>query len=301
MVDINLGKALEATSSKLQRWLNAFVALLPNLALAVVAVVSFYVAARVARRLMSKVFPRISGNITLNRLTSNLIYMLVNAAGAFIALTILNLDRALLSVLAGLGIVGLALSLAFQDIATNLFSGIVLALQSPFEVGDLVQTNDFFGKVLHINLRTTVLATPQGQDVIIPNKDVFQKPFINYSKQGRRRVDLQVGVSYGENLDQVNETTVAAVASVPGALSDPPIELFFQEFGNGSINLSVRFWIDFSLDDAAYQSARSEAIMRIKRAYAAAGITIPFPITTLDFGIKGGTPLSEMLSRTSAR
>ena len=89
--------------------------------------------------------------------------------------------------LAGAGVVGLALAFAFQDIAANFISGIFISFRKPLHIDDIVKIGDYMGRVEEINLRDTVLRTFQGQMVIIPNKNVFQNPIENYSMLGKRR------------------------------------------------------------------------------------------------------------------
>jgi small conductance mechanosensitive channel len=149
------------------------------------------------------------------------------------------------------------------------------------------------GKVVEINLRDTVLRTFQGQTVIIPNKDVFQNPIENYSLLGKRRIDLVVGVSYGEDLERVRSVTLDAVKNISGLSADDETTLFYQEFGDSSINFLIRLWAA-TPEQPDYMRICSESIISIKKAYDANNITIPFPIRTLDFGIKGGTTLGKM-------
>jgi small conductance mechanosensitive channel len=157
-----------------------------------------------------------------------------------------------------------------------------------------VETNDVFGRVKGINLRTTDLETFQGQTVLIPNKQAFQNPIVNYSDKGYRRIDLVVGISYGDDLEKVSKVTFEAVKEIETLDESREVDLYFEEFGNSSINFVVRFWVRFA-KQTDYLEARSESIMRIKAAYDRNDITIPFPIRTLDFGIKGGGKLSEIL------
>ena len=105
--------------------------------------------------------------------------------------------------LAGAGVLGLALAFAFQDIAANFMSGIFISFRKPINIGDIVKIKDYMGKVTEINLRDSVIRTFQGQLVIIPNKDIFQNAIENYSMWGKRRIDLAVGISYGDDLDKV--------------------------------------------------------------------------------------------------
>lgn len=148
------------------------------------------------------------------------------------------------------------------------------------------------GKIVDINLRDTVVMTFQGQQVIIPNKDVFQNPIENYSLLGKRRLDLVVGVSYGDDLEKVKSIVLEAVQPI-SVRTDDEITFFYDEFSDSSINFEVRIWIN-SPEQPIWLQGRSEAIMYIKKAFDENNITIPFPIRTLDFGIKGGEKLSDM-------
>ena len=129
--------------------------------------------------------------------------------------------------------------------------------------------------------------------MIIPNREVLQNPVTNYTKTHDRRVDLEVGVSYGDDLEKVKEITLNAVRKLENLLPDKEVQLYYKEFGDSSINFVVMFWIRY-LDESKFLAARSSAIMNIKKAYNENDITIPFPIRTLDFGIKGGEKLSDM-------
>ncbi len=291
---MNLENTFSNLVDKLAGWLEGFILMLPNLVVAVLLVVVFWLAARLARRLILQVMERVSSYQQVNKLLATAGYVAVLAAGTFIALGVLDLDKAVTSLLAGAGIIGLALGFAFQDIAANFISGILMSIRRPFTEGDIVKTNDYFGTVVDVNLRSTYLQTFQGQLVVIPNKEVFQSPLINYSKTQRQRIDLRCGVAYGDDLEQAEQVALEAVRSIDYRDQDRDVELYYEDFGDSSINFVVRFWIDFH-KQTDFLKARSDAIKRIKRAFDENGITIPFPIRTLDFGVVGGEKLSEVL------
>ena len=292
-MDIDINKISNLISEKLNYWVESIIKLLPNIALAaLVMVIGFYIA-KFVRKIASKLIHKISKNLTLNNLFSSIIYFIFIGIVIFTVLSILQLDKAVTSILAGAGILGLALAFAFQDIAANFMSGIFISFRKPLKVGDIVDVKGYMGKVKEVNLRDTVVETFQGQTVIIPNKEVFQNPIENYSYLQKRRFDLSVGVSYGENLEKVRELTLNAVSDIEELSKVDTTQVFFVEFGDSSINLSVRMWIN-TPEQSVYNKVGSEAIMKIKKAYDANNIVIPFPIRTLDFGIKGGSTLSEM-------
>ncbi len=285
----------ERLGDKLIGWVGEAILLLPNFVAAVLAVVVFWLLAKLARRIVSRALERFSSYRAVNRLLATIAYVVVLAAGVFVALGLLGLDKTVTSLLAGAGIIGLALAFAFQDIASNFMSGIFLSIRRPFQEGDLIETNDYFGSVQEINLRATHVRTPQGQIVIIPNKEVFQNAIINYSRTRKRRVDLECGVAYGDDLEVARRVAVEAVEGGEVRDESRAVELFYNEFGGSSINFVVRFWIDFEAKQADYLAAQSEAVIRLKRAFDGAGITMPFPVRTLDFGVVGGINLNEVL------
>ena len=287
--------ALELIEGKLIAWAKEFIEMLPNLALAAVIVVVGWLIARIVRKGVQRLLASVTDSGTLKRLIGTVVYLTINFIALFAALSILHLDKTVTSILAGAGILGLALGFAFQDIAANFISGFILAMQRPIRVGELVFTGGHRGVIKRIDLRTTEMIDLQGVQVIIPNKEIFQSVLMNYSRYPSRRIDLKVGVSYGEDLERVKRITIDAVKGIPGVFVDQGIDLFYQGFGDSSIDFEVRFWIS-SESNRHFHTMRSAAIMAVKAAFNKEGITIPFPIRTLDFGIKGGEKLDAMLS-----
>jgi small conductance mechanosensitive channel len=278
---------------KLALWLKELIRLLPNIALATIILVLGFMLAKTISNFFKKLLKRFIHNEALDNLIGSLIYVFFIGIVIFTALSVLKLDKAVTSILAGAGILGLALAFAFQDIAANFMSGIFLSVRRPLHVGDIVKIKDYMGKVEEINMRDTVIRTYQGQMVIIPNKEVFQNPIENYSLLGKRRIDLTAGVSYGDDLERVLQVTIAAVKEIEGLSTEDEVTMFYTDFGDSSINYVIRFWIS-TLASADFLDIRSQAIMKIKRAYEQNDIMIPFPIRTLDFGIKGGVSLGEI-------
>jgi len=292
---MDFGAVFSDLVDKLQGWLAALILLLPNFVAAVLIVTVAVLVARVARRAVYGLLRRTSSFTTVNQLLSTIAYAAVLGAGVFAALGVLQLSTVVVSLLAGVGIVGLALGFAFQDLASNFIAGVLLSIRRPFVEGNLIEKGDFMGVVTEINLRSTKLRTLQGQTVIIPNAEVFTNPVVNYST-GERRVDLRCGVAYGDDLEQARDVALAAVRRVEGVREDRPVDFYFEEFGDSSIDFVLRFWIAFERQPD-FLRARSEAIIALKRAFDEAGVTIPFPIRTLDFGVVGGERLDEVLPR----
>ena len=292
--------AYDLIMDKLEGWGAAAIEMLPNLVVAMIVLIVFYLIGRLVRKVVSKLLNQVTKNRNIINLLETIVSVSIVTIGVFIALGILNLDDTVTSLLAGAGIIGLALGIAFQDIASNFISGILLSVRHPFGIGDIIKSNDYFGRVQQLNLRSTIIATPEGQSVYIPNKMVFENPLENFTKSGERRIDLECGVSYGDDLAKAKDVAIEAVEEIETINRDRNVELFYHEFGESSINFVIRFWVKFS-DHRDYWSARSEAIVAITRKFDENDIMIPFPIRTLDFGIRGGESLGSVLNGRSPK
>ncbi len=297
----SVGDAASGALGTLRSWWDGFFEMLPNLVVAVLVVVAAAFVARVVRRVVAGLLHRAADRAPHARnavdLLATLAYVAVLAAGTFLALWMLNLDGVVTTLLAGAGVVGLALGFAFQDIASNFIAGILMAVRNPFLVGEIIETNGFMGTVREITLRSTMLDTFTGQRVILPNAKVYGDPIVNYSTLRERRVDLGCGVGYGDDLSHAQRVAVAAVEALPMRREGRPVQLYYTEFGDSSINFVVRFWVDFAAQ-TDFLEAQSEAIKAVKAAFDRAGVTIPFPIRTLDFDPNGGVDLRAVLRGT---
>ena len=299
MKNLELSTFYELISEKLDTWLQIFITMLPNMVMALLVFGLFILLARALKKLSFKLSDKLSDNQALNRLISTIVFISVVGIGIFTALSLLHLDKALTSLLTGAGIIGLALSFAFQDSAANFISGIFMAARKPFHIGDIIESDGSMGTVDKMNLRNTVLLSFQGQYIYIPNKEVYQNKLINYSKLGKRRIDIAVGVSYGDDLKKAQNIGLDTVRSLPFVIDKEEASFLFDEFGDSSINGKLRLWIEY-VGEVGYLEAQSRAIMAVKKAFDENDITIPFPIRTLDFGIKGGEKLSTIVEKDVA-
>jgi small conductance mechanosensitive channel len=297
-IQVQVAEPIQTVVQKLEGWLDAFINLIPNMAVTLLLLVIFLLLARYGSKLFTKLFSKASDNEALEHLFSTIIYVAILSIGLFIMLGVLGLNKAVTSLLAGIGVIGLALGFAFQDIAANFVSGIILAFRRPFKIGEIIEVKDVMGKVTRTGLRDTAIETFQGQEVYIPNKDFLQHAFYNFSVLEKRRIDLSVGVSYADDLEKVEDVVLSAIKNLEGVIDKDMIIFDYSEFDSSSINFNIRFWIEFP-GEPGYLAMRSTAIKVIKSAFDEQDITIPFPIRTLDFGIKGGQKLSQMELNTN--
>ncbi len=293
---ITIDRTLTILQEKFVSWFDTSVALLPNLLIAGLIMVVTYALGAAVARVTNKIFNRAFDSGAVASLFSTISRIVVVLVGFFVALELIGLQKAVVSLLAGAGIIGLALGFAFQDLAENLLAGLLMGIRKPFEPGNLIQSNDQFGFIERLNLRNTIIRNFSGQIIYIPNKEVFKNVLSNYLKSGERRIELAVGVSYGEDLKQVTEILHEAIETLGFRKEDKGIDVFALEFGDSSINFTVRYWIDYPHGDVGYFKAIDAGIKAIKAAFDEHDILIPFPIRTLDFNARGGDTLTDNLS-----
>lgn len=220
------------------------------------------------------------------RMMARLIFILVIAIGVYVGLRIVGVDLA--PVLAGAGIVGIALAFALQDIASNYISGILMGFRNPFSLGDEIATGAYQGAVVELNLRYTTIRQPDGVKVMIPNSQVLTNPLTNLTAYGKRRTDFSLGVAYGTPLGEAQQAVIAAVSAVPGVDTNAPVEAWVEELAASWITIRVRYWHAPRIADV--WEVRSHAITAVLAATAAHRITIPFEQRVVELKDPSGGP-----------
>jgi len=271
---------VELIEEKLRTWADGLISLLPNIVIAALVIIVAFFISKLIRKYTRNLGSRVSNNKAVVNLISTVAYIATILIGLLTALNIVGLGSAATSMLAGAGIIGIALGFAFQDIAANFISGVILSIQRPFKIGDIIKSKDIFGKVIEISIRSTEIDNLQGIRIEIPNKEILLNPLRNYSKTMGRRVDLKLGVAYNSDLDKVEKLTTETVESMSEIDNDKKVIFNYTEFADSSINLNVSFWVDKN-EELDFLDVKSKVIKEIKSAFDKNNIEIPFPIRTL--------------------
>lgn len=273
MILVQISRFMDPITAKLDSWFDAGIRFVPNVVIAILILVLFRFLASYGSRIISRVLGKASHNIALVGLISALSKISIIVLGLFFALGILGLEKTVTSLIAGAGVIALAIGFAFQDLTTNFISGAFIAIQRPIKVGDIIETNGFTGKVKSIGLRSVQLDNFAGQQVELPSKDIFQKPIVNFTYSGERRITVECGISYNDDLGFV-ETLVMETINNLGFLSAiRQVEFNYTKFGDNGIDFQVLFWIDQVKIGPG--SAKSDAIKAIKKVFDENKITIP--------------------------
>lgn len=244
-------------------WIEAGVILVVAVALAIV----------VHRLLVRTIARRSERRAHLARLVGRFSAMAIFAGGLVYALSALGVQIG--PVLGALGIVGLALAFALQDVLKNLVAGIILQASSPFRPGDQIRVKDWEGTVEDVDFRTVVIRTFVDTRVVLPSAMVASEPIENLTALGHRLTAVRVEVAYGTDLHVAEDVITNAVRRVDGVEAYPPAVARLEAFEESGIKFAVVFWHDSR--NAAMWAVRHAVIHGVNDALGEAGITIPFP------------------------
>jgi small conductance mechanosensitive channel len=181
------------------------------------------------------------------------------------------------SLVAVFGAAGLAIGLALQGMLSNVAAGIMLLMFRPFKIGDFVDIGGQAGTVKEVGLFTTELATGDNVKIIMPNGQIWGSAIKNFSAYPTRRVDLVMGIDYGDNIDTAMATINRVIGEEPRALSDPESTVAVAELADSSVDIVVRVWVNA----ADYSGVRWDLTKKLKEQLEADGISIPFPQQTV--------------------
>ncbi len=175
-------------------------------------------------------------------------------------------------VLAGLGITGVVLGFALQESISSLFSGIMIAINNPFRVGDWVDIGDVSGTVVSMDLMCVTLSSADNKKITLNNKNVWGNTIVNYSFIDKRRLDMTVSVRYTDDLEKTKRVLMDLICSYPETLRDPAPLVEVGSYGDSSITLYVRPWVAPSDYWPVYWRFNSEVL----KVLQANGIDMPY-------------------------
>ncbi|MBH8556089.1 mechanosensitive ion channel family protein [Nostocaceae cyanobacterium CENA357] len=267
---------------KVQSMINNFMALLPNIVLALIVFLLFLIIASRVKALVKRLtrnrrYARNLG-LVLGRLAQGVIILI----GLFIALSIVIPTFRAGDLVQLLGISGVAIGFAFRDILQNFLAGILILLTEPFQIDDQIVFKGFEGTVENIETRATTIRTYDGRRIVIPNSELFTNSVTVNTAFDNRRLEYDVGIGYGDDIDQAKQLMLDAMHSVGEVLRDPAPDVLVMELAESTVNIRVRWWIHppRRIDDL---QSRDKVLSAIKKTLVANGIDLPFPTQQILF------------------
>ena len=211
----------------------------------------------------------------INGLMQKLILRVV-AAIAWIILLVIILGQMgvnLAPIIAGLVVTGFILGFAFQETLGNLLAGVMIAINSPFRIGDYVEIGSMSGSVKDMDMMSVTLATPDNKRVIMANKLIWGNAITNYSYTEKRRVELGASIAYGDDVNKAKEVLWGIINSYPEVLADPKPMIEVFKLNDSSVDLVVRPWTLPGDYWTVYYRFQQEVLEKFREA----GLEIPFP------------------------
>jgi small conductance mechanosensitive channel len=226
----------------IQRLANGFMTMLPRFVLAVLMAWGFTFVGRLARRLVERGTAKRSEHRTLQLALGRLVQATIVVVGLLVAATAAFPTFTMANLVGTLGVGGVAIGFAFKDIFQNFLAGILLLLTKPFSVGDQIIFKDFEGTVEDIQTRATFLKTYDGRRVVIPNSDLYMNAVTVNTAFPTRRIEHDVGIAIGDDVERAKRAMVQAMRGVDGVLRDPPPDVLIVGIGDSRVNLRARWW-----------------------------------------------------------
>jgi small conductance mechanosensitive channel len=241
----------------------------PKVVLAIITlVVGMWLINRFVRLLDSKLGKR---DPTLNTFLCGLISAILKVLLLISVASMVGI--ATTSFIAIIGAAGLAIGLALQGSLGNFAGGVLILIFKPFKVGDVIEAQGYLGSVMEISILYTIVNTFDNRRVIIPNGDLSNSSLTNLSAYPTRRCDMSFGIGYGDDIDKARATIKRLIETDERSLEDPQPMIVVGSLGDSSVNLTVRVWTTYADLWPFYWDMQE----RVKKAFDAEGISIPFP------------------------
>lgn len=261
-----------------RRFLDGVILWLPSLFTALVVLALFYALHRAVAGLLRRVMARSRADPAAQEITARLSKYAILGLGLVMAVNQLGINVA--SILAGVGILGLALGLAAQDSLGNLVAGVTILWDRPFRIGDNVTVAGTFGKVQEIGLRSTRIRTVEQLDAILPNKEIINEKIVNHTLNPMMRLGIPLAVAYKEDTREARRVLLEAVHGHELILDKPEPQVMVTALADSGVELELRVWLR---DPYTEREATFAMVEIAKIALDEAGIEIPFPQRTLHF------------------
>lgn len=201
--------------------------------------------------------------------------IIIISLGLFLAFAAAGIPLDRITIIFGALSVGIGLGL--QGLVTNLVSGLIIAFEKPVNVGDMIEVHGTFGTMKSIGFRSSIIVTRDGSCLIIPNGDILSQHLVNWTMgKGRRRMNVNVGVAYGTDLEKVRNLLLSLLENHDKVMTNPAPVVILKEFNSSSIDVDLFFWV---ADLREAFKIKSEVIINVDTAFKQNNITIPFPQT----------------------
>ena len=272
---------IEDLKTEVESMASAFFKSLPNLTIALVILIVTLIAGRIVRAIVSAAMHRAHVRDALVTLARNLISIAAWIVGVAIAMTVIFPSVSPSDIIAGLGLTSVAIGFAFKDVFENFLAGVIILGREKLRIGDVIECEDVYGRVENILIRETHVRETDGELVIVPNSYLFKNPVNIETDRSLKRQELVVGVDYDTDMRKAKSVLQDALANCDSVEQSETMDVQCVSFGGSSIDFKLLWWSGSRPADQ--RATYDEVAFAVKDALDEAGITIPFPQSTLSF------------------
>ena len=265
--------SLSSAQSLLSQLWDSFIYRLPGMALGIVIMVVFILLAPHVAKVLVKPLTRTTTSPLLRSVIQRSVSLILILLGIYLFLFLAGLTGFAIAIVSGTGVVGLILGFAFRDIAENFISSLLLTIQRPFRIGDIVQINDFTGIIQKVTARATTLVDFDGNHIQIPNATIYKGVIKNLTANPLMRGHFVIGVGYDADIQDAQRIARQVTAEQDNVLSDPEPQILIDELGASTYNVKVYFWVD--VEKTSVLKMASVLMRNITQAFLDANISMP--------------------------
>lgn len=246
---------------------------LPLVVVALGLFVLSWVVARLALRAAARVFGSRVQSDLLRDVLARAVAALVFVLGVYVVLRVSGLTGLAVTIIGGTGLLGLAIGFAFRDIAENFLASILISIQRPFAMGDLIEVDGHTGYVRRVNTRATVVMTRDGNHVQVPNAIIYKNTITNFTANPRAREDFVVGIGYDDSIPEAQSIALDVLREHPAVLAEPEPLVLVEELGAATVKLRILFWLNIERHNQL--KVKSAIVRLMKSAFDTNGISMP--------------------------
>lgn len=253
-------------------WIH-FLNILPGILISIIILaLFFFIASKSSKLIITRIYVRTNDGL-LSAFIGKISKWILIIIGFIISMEILGLATLAGGIITGAGISAVILGFAFKNIGENFLSGLLLAFNRPFNIGDLIVTSGFTGTITSMDFRTTNIRTEEGKDVYIPNSLILNNPLTNITREGLRRFDFSIQLDYNNDIVLAKQMISKAVSEVAEVLKNPAPIIVVDQL-TSTVSIKVYYWIDALKAERAILEVKGEVIERSKQHLAEGGIVI---------------------------
>ncbi|MCW8108788.1 mechanosensitive ion channel family protein [Alteromonas ponticola] len=266
-------EALVSIKSSIYEVSISFLERIPSLALGAVLLLALILLASPLSRVILKPFNYVTQSDLIRSVSRRAVSLLIILLGCYLFLKLAGLTEFAVAIISGTGVLGLILGFAFRDIAENFISSLLLTVQRPFKLGDIINVNEYTGVVQKVTTRATTLVDFDGNHIQIPNAIIYKGVVKNYTTNHRMRGSFVIGIGYDNNAKLAQQLATRLLAEHPHVLDEPEPQVLVDNLGSSTMNLKVYFWINVEVVSVLKMSS---VLMRdIVALFDSNGISMP--------------------------